>query len=135
MAWIKFNDAELLFSEKRFDSAFYLGGYTIELLLKALICKAVGIESFYDFEGSVQKPLSKEAYRPFKVHDFWQLFALSGIYAKFQAELQNETFSAHWAIVDKWSENDRYLTGKTETNVREFLISIKVVSEWIQRHL
>lgn len=135
LAWLKFSDAEVLYLLERYDSAFYLGGYTVELLLKAVICKRMDIESFYDFDDGVEKVLSKEAYRPFKVHNYKQLLVLAGLYPSYLAELENRTFSEQWTTVSQWSEENRYVVGKTENIVSEFLESIKIVAEWIQKHL
>lgn len=135
LAWEKFKDAEILYREGRYDSAYYMAGYTVELLLKARVCKTIRIEDFFHFDEAVKKPLNKEAYRPFRVHDFSQLIVLSGIYPEFEAELQVVEFKQHWSIVSKWKEDARYLTGKTETDVKDFLTSVNIVSKWIQKHL
>ena len=95
LAWSKFEDAQHLFEEGRYDSAFYIGGYAIELLLKARICKTLGVDNFFHFDGSA-KLLSKEAYRPFKVHDLLQLMILSGLYSQFDASLSSHEFNYHW---------------------------------------
>jgi hypothetical protein len=134
-AWSKLEDAECLFEGGRYDAAFYLAGYTIELLLKALICKNLGIEDFFNFEDSERKYLSREAYRPFKVHDYEQLITLSGYYASFKIEKQNEDFLHHWSLVNPWSENYRYLSGKKREDVKKFLTSIRIIGEWIETNL
>ncbi len=59
-------DAECLMQNKRYDSAFYLAGYVVELLLKAKVCKNLGIEDFFDFGPSNQRKLKNEAYKPLK---------------------------------------------------------------------
>jgi len=135
LAWQKFEDAEHLFNKERFDSAFYIAGYTIELLLKAKICTTIGMEDFFHFDGS-PKLLSKEAYRPFKVHDFSQLMVLSGIYKSFKKNaLIDEEFKDHWTIINDWSEDCRYFEGRKGEDVKKFLTSVKFIATWIEKQL
>jgi hypothetical protein len=131
----KLVDAECLLNNKRYDSAFYLAGYVVELLLKAKVCKNLGIEDFFDFGTTNQKKLKNEAYKPFKVHDYEQLIVLSGLYPEFEIGLKDANFKANWSIVSKWSEDCRYLTGRTGTEVEEFVTSIREISKWILKYL
>lgn len=116
LAYSKLADAEYLLADNRFDSAYYLAGYAIELLLKARVCKTLRIPDFFDFDNAERKKLKNENVitKPYKVHDYEQLFILSGIYTEYRNELlNNETFSNTWWIVSQWNENSRYLTGMT----------------------
>ncbi|HEX8462967.1 MAG TPA: hypothetical protein VF623_16150 [Segetibacter sp.] len=138
LAYSKLKDAEFLLANDRFDNAYYLAGYAVELLLKARVCKTLGISDFFDFGNSTKKKLKNEANltKPFKVHDLEQLFILSGIYTHFEEALAtNALFSDRWAIVLEWNENARYLTGKSFGDVKDFLTSVKEVMVWIQKHL
>ncbi len=85
LAYAKLGDAECLLDNDRFDSAYYLAGYAIELLLKARVCKTLGIPDFFDFDNAERKRLKNESVitKPYKVHDYIQLFILSGIYTRF----------------------------------------------------
>ncbi len=125
LAYAKLGDAECLLDNDRFDSAYYLAGYAIELLLKARVCKTLGIPDFFDFDNAERKRLKNESVitKPYKVHDYIQLFILSGIYSDFNNELEtNETFLLHWSSVIKWDENSRYLTGRNFKYVKDFVI-------------
>jgi HEPN domain-containing protein len=133
LAWQKLHDAEMLLQSGRPDSAYYVAGYTVELLLKARICKTLKIDNFFHFDESSTKLLSKEAYRPFRVHDFSQLMVLSGIYSDFKRE--EPELKDHWSVVQKWKEDARYLTGKSEKEVEGFLTSVKAIATWIEKHL
>jgi hypothetical protein len=42
LAQAKLKEAECLFTNGFFDGAYYLGGYAVELLLKAMVCKSQG---------------------------------------------------------------------------------------------
>ena len=48
---MKLKAAELLLQNNFFDDAYYLGGYSVELLLKARICKVLCIPDFFVFDG------------------------------------------------------------------------------------
>jgi hypothetical protein len=41
--------AKCLLENEHYDDAYYLAGYSIELYLKAVICKTLGVDSFYSF--------------------------------------------------------------------------------------
>lgn len=138
LAYAKLNDAEILLDNERFDSAYYLAGYAIELLLKARVCKTLGIPDFFDFESTERKRFKneREIMRSFKSHDLLQLLFLSGIYTDYKNELLNsETFSKNWLLISRWNESSRYLTGTTSEDVKDFITSIKEVMLWIQKHL
>jgi HEPN domain-containing protein len=135
LAISKLEDAQCLLDNNRFDSAFYLAGYSVELLLKAKVCKNLGIEDFFDFADQNSRKIKPEAYKPFKVHEYQQLIVLSGMYGDFEVQLKNAAFKGHWSVIGKWSEDCRYLTGKTETETKEFVTSIREVTQWILTQL
>src|SRR5215471_8853883 len=115
----KLNAANILFQNGDYDNAYYLGGYSIELLLKAKVCKTLNIDDFFDVGSSTLKRLKYEG--TFKVHDFEQLIILSGIYKDFDAKMSDPSFKADWSIVSKWKEDSRYLTGHNQKDVKDFL--------------
>jgi hypothetical protein len=131
LADIKLKEADCLFKGDFFDGAFYLGGYAVELLLKAMVCKTLGIDDFFAFN----LPARKELYKPYKVHDYEDLLILSGLYKEFTAAQADVTFKAHWSVVRNWSEGARYLTGKTQRDAKDFLTSIHEISTWIGNYL
>ncbi len=138
LAYTKLSDAEYLLAGDRFDSAYYLAGYAIELLLKARVCKTLGIPDFFDFDNTERKKLKNESVimKIYKVHDYVQLLILSGIYTEFNDELEaNELFMFHWSSVVKWNESSRYLTGRNSRYVKDFITSVKEVMSWIQKDL
>jgi HEPN domain-containing protein len=131
LAQIKFKEADCLFRGGYFDGAIYLGGYAVELLLKAMVCKTLGIDDFFAFN----LPARKELYKPYKVHDYEELLILSGLYKEFAAAQSDVTFKRHWSVVRIWNEGARYLTGKTEKDAKDFLTSIQEFSTWIGKYL
>lgn len=48
LAWQRLNEAEILCNNKMFDGAFYLAGYSVELMFKAKICDRLGIPNLFD---------------------------------------------------------------------------------------
>ena len=46
LALERLQDAECLIANGRVGGAFYIGGYAIELALKAVVCKKLGVEMF-----------------------------------------------------------------------------------------
>lgn len=133
----KFADAVFLLQGERYDSAYYLAGYAIELLLKARVCKTLGIEDFFDFGNINKKRLKNEPTltKPYKVHDFEQLLILSGIYPDFERTLRGPVFKGHWSVVSKWNEDSRYLSGGTKADTENFITSVRESIKWIQQHL
>ena len=133
----KLFDAECLFINQRYSSAYYIAGYVIELLLKAKVCKTLGISDLFDFENTNRKRLNVDSNlnRSFRVHDYDQLLVLSGLYPLFEKENNDLKFKKNWSIVSQWTENARYLTAKTETDAKDFITSVKEIKAWIQKHL
>jgi len=133
----KLKDADCLFENSRFASAYYLAGYVIELLLKARVCMNLGINDIFDFDNLNRKRLNVDnnLNRSLKVHDYDQLLVLSGLHPFYEQENNNVYFKADWSIISQWSQHSRYLTEKTETEVKDFITSIKNVKSWIEKYL
>lgn len=126
---IKLKAAELLLDNGFYDDAYYLGGYSVELLLKARICKVLCIPDFFVFDG---KKLKQEAYKPFKVHDYEQLLVLSGLYQSHsELKAKDQNFASDWSIICNWSEDLRYRSGQKQKDAISFINSIKNVSSWL----
>ncbi len=129
-----------VFLQIKYEGAYYLAGYAVELLLKAKVCKNLGIEDFFNFNNPKRTKLSVKnpdnLYKSYKVHDLSQLVILSGVYMDFQNDMITDNeLKEHWSIVSKWDENSRYLTGITDEDAKNFIISIKEIMKWIQKHL
>ena len=109
------------------EGAYYLAGYSIELLLKARICKTLQIDNFFDFT-LVQR---KEFYRVFKSHNIYELALLSGMNEVILLIEADSLLKKHWSTIIEWTEASRYSIEKTESEVIEFLNSIKEIKTWI----
>jgi hypothetical protein len=131
LAMAKFDEAECLYKSGHFDWAYYTAGYTIELLLKAKVCRTLGIEDFFDENSGFMKKLKYP--QTFKIHNLEQLLLLSGVYTLLDKELTADAnFKAKWSKICVWTEESRYLMGKTPNEVGDFLTSIKDIAKWIQ---
>lgn len=98
-------DAEALIAAGRYDGAIYIGGYAMELSLKARICKTLKWAEFPSSANDFQN------YRSFKVHDLDVLLHLSGI----EDEIKQNHW-ADWSNVNTWNPESRY---KTSSSVSE----------------
>ena|ERR1051325_7653935 len=90
-------DATALLKAKRYDGAYYLAGYAIELALKARICRTLkwsGFpESAQDFKGL----------QSIKTHDLEILLRFSGIESRLKQKHMTE-----WSVVLNWNPEKRY---------------------------
>src|SRR6266545_3058366 len=97
MARARLRDARVLLRSKRFDGAFYLCGYAVELALKARICRTLKWQGFpetgQDFKGL----------QSIKTHDLEILLRFSGIEAKVKTK-----HLAEWSVVLDWNPEKRY---------------------------
>ena len=128
----KLRSAHLLLTHGFVDDAYYLGGYVIELFLKAMVCKTLQIDNFFEeifLKNSLKNP------QAFKVHDLKQLLVLSGLYKIHNFESANPQFKTYWSVIISWDETHRYIRGKAKSEVENFLESINAVAVWIKRHL
>ena len=97
IASARIKDAEILYKANRFDGAFYLCGYSVELSLKIRICKSLKWNDF---------PFTKkefEGLQSFKTHSLDLLLRLSG--QEFKVKINH---LADWSIVVKWDSEKRY---------------------------
>jgi hypothetical protein len=123
--------ARCLLDAGLFDDAYYIAGYSIELYLKAMICKTLGVDNFFNFDKTVKKDL----YRAYKNHNYADLLLLSGIYNEYETAIKETDFKSKWSVVDEWSENSRYVCDKKADEVRNFLNLAEEICVWIQKHL
>jgi hypothetical protein len=97
IARARLRDAQVLLHAKRFDGAFYLSGYAVELALKARICQTLRWQGFPDNAKEFKDMQSV------KTHDLEILLRFSGV------ENRVKTKSlAEWSVVLKWNPEKRY---------------------------
>lgn len=97
IARARLRDAQVLLRAKRFDGAFYLCGYAVELALKARICRTLRWSGFpetaQDFKGL----------QSVRTHDLEILLRFSGVEARVKA-----AHLAEWSVVLGWNPEKRY---------------------------
>ena len=96
LANLRLREAEALYAAGHHDGAAYLGGYVVELALKARICRLL---------GTVNYPDTGKYKQVYATHDFDQLLFLSGLQPKLVAGSQ---LFANWSIALPWKPERRY---------------------------
>jgi HEPN domain-containing protein len=97
IARARLRDANVLLKAKRFDGAFYLCGYSVELALKARICQTLR------WSGFPEVPNEFKGLQSLKTHDLEILLRLSGAEAKVRTK-----YFADWSVVLDWNPEKRY---------------------------
>ena len=97
IARARLRDAQVLLRAQRFDGAYYLGGYAVEIALKARICRTLKWAGFPDAASEFQ------GLQSLKTHDLEILLRLSGAEAKVKSR-----HLAEWSAVLNWNPEKRY---------------------------
>lgn len=97
IAKARLRDADVLLKAGRFDGAFYLCGYALELGLKSRICKTL------KWAGFPQTRQEFERYQSVKTHDLEVLLRFSGIEERIKRKYLSE-----WSVVLNWNPEKRY---------------------------
>lgn len=99
LAQVRFDDSVMLIENRRFSSAYYLCGYSVELGLKACIARQVRSEEIPE-RGLLQKVYT---------HEFRALVGLAGLARELSdAQKADVQFQAFWGIASEWSPDARY---------------------------
>jgi hypothetical protein len=104
IAKARLKDSQILFNNKRYDASTYLCGYSIELALKAKICRKL------NWDGFPQANREFENCKCLKTHDMEVLLMFSGLQEKIKLH-----YNAEWSIISLWSSENRYKPVGTET--------------------
>ena len=114
LAQEKLDDAAALIADSRWSSGYYLGGYAVELALKACIAKSFKAVTIPD------KDLVSATYS----HNFRSLVGTAGLSADLRnREQADRNFAANWGIVSSWSPEARYARA-TQQQAGELLQAI-----------
>ncbi len=109
IASARLKDAKILYKANRFDGAFYLSGYAVELTLKTKICKILKWSGFPSTNSEFQ------GLQSFKTHSLDLLLKLSGQESRIKIG-----HLADWSIVVKWDSEKRYSIIGTVTKNEAF---------------
>ncbi|MDM8522319.1 HEPN domain-containing protein [Desulfococcaceae bacterium HSG8] len=103
LAKARLKDSEILFRNRRYDSATYLCGYAVELALKARICRTLKWTGFPSSNREFQD------YKSLKTHNLDVLLVFSGVEDKIKSN-----FLSEWSVVTQWKPEYRYRPLGTE---------------------
>ncbi|HSW66740.1 MAG TPA: HEPN domain-containing protein [Bacillota bacterium] len=98
----RYDDAQALSTNSRYDGAVYMCGYVVELALKNAIATTLGWQNY--------PPNNDNRFAAFFSHDLELLLTLSGKEALIK--LNN---LADWSIVSSWNPSMRYTIGSSFT--------------------
>lgn len=110
----RLRDANVLLQKKRYSGAVYLGGYTVELLLKRRICISWGFHKGFpetEVEFDMYRKLGRtnassmsiKKLQQIKCHDLNRLLLLSGKGAFIQSHHESA-----WQNIEQWKPEWRY---------------------------
>lgn len=119
----RMTEAKILLAKRKYSGAYYLGGYAVELALKACYCKKVKKGSF---------PPERAIYDKLYDHDLNKLLDVSGIKADFNSAVSsNSPLQTAWEVVKDWSEKSRYTIVKRGDSI-SLVQAIETVLNWIK---
>jgi HEPN domain-containing protein len=122
LAECRLNEAQLLLKSRRYHGAYYIGGYSVELGLKAVIASKVRRYSF---------PTQDDVF----THKLLALTRLAGLgndqAGLLSAALGNGAFKSYWQTVVKWGPEARYSTEITKHEARDLLQAISDPSDGV----
>ncbi|MEO7175421.1 MAG: hypothetical protein ABIV51_06160 [Saprospiraceae bacterium] len=123
----RLEEAEILLNNGKFEGAFYLAGYSIELTLKAKICEHLDVPNL--FASSEQgKPFLANLRKAVKIHNLETLFTFSGLANKLDIKKSgDQDFSKLFGLIVCWNEDARY---STPTDISE--ISTRKIIEFLK---
>jgi hypothetical protein len=115
----RLQDARALYSANRYDGAFYICGYAVELGLKRKICKTLG---WIEYPNSAK---DKEKYKSFLTHDLEVLLHFSGV-----EQYIRQVCWDQWSVVTLWKPEIRYSSEKqTDKAVKLMIESAETLLE------
>jgi len=112
---IRMKETKVLLDRKCYEGAYYLAGYAVECALKACIAKRTLAHDF---------PPKPQVVRDYYQHDIESLAKLAGLELELNKRLSVIQFRANWALVIKWSEQDRYETHIDSKDARDLYRAI-----------
>jgi hypothetical protein len=108
----RLEDARTLFNAERYEGAFYICGYVVELGLKMRICRTLG------WQGYPKSKKEFDSFSSFKTHNLEILLHLSGL--EFQIK---EEFFPQWSVVISWDPEIRYSSEKRTAEAVQLMLT------------
>ncbi|MSP27444.1 MAG: hypothetical protein EXR80_03120 [Methylococcales bacterium] len=126
LAYERLVEAQILCDAGKYNGAFYLAGYSIELMLKAKICENWGMPNLFDEKYTVHG--ISDIRKAIKTHDIAVLLIFSGLKTKFEiAKSDNISLALANAILFAdsgqchWSEQVRYQSEPKDASNVQYL--------------
>ena len=108
----RLSEAEILYQHNKYDGAYYLAGYSVELTLKAKICERLGIPNLFDETNASANSIKGigEIRKTLKTHNLFTLLIFCGLKDKFDTDKATnvELAKANTLLFNAWDENVRY---------------------------
>ncbi len=143
LAMERLHEAEILYQNHKFDGAFYLAGYSAELMLKAKICERIGVPNLFDEEDKSLNsiPGIGDIRKALKTHNLFTLLIFSGLKEKFDLEKSSNLnlLKANSLLFGNWNEASRYkpcgFMKHTDVNTLVVLLKDKDgLLQWIEQN-
>jgi len=136
----RLRESRILLDSDEVDGAFYLAGYSVELMLKWKICRNFEIYNLFSSEAPPQIEGVKVLKDSIHTHNLYILLLFSGLRAKFDRDKSSNPslLTANSLLFSCWDPNVRYKPcGHKETKDVENLLSLLEDSEegliqWIE---
>lgn len=143
LAQLRLKEAEILYKNGMCDGAFYLAGYSVELMLKAKICERLGIPNLFD-ETDVTVNSMKgigEIRKTLKTHNLFTLLIFSGLKVKFDIDksTNKDLAKENSLLFNAWDENARYkpcghMLDKDVEKLLNLLSGTNGILSWIENN-
>jgi len=124
LAYERLSEAMILSEAGKYNGAFYLAGYSLELMLKAKICEHLEIENLFDFDNKNVPSETKGIREKVRIHDIIKLLDRTGLYPEFNKIIHENPilFKTISLLFDKelkkcfWSKQLRYQVNLPKSN-------------------
>lgn len=114
LAELRLRESKALLASGFPEGAYYLAGYAIECALKACIARRT---REYDFP---EKGAGK-----YYSHDLEDLIGFAKLRTELEQTLQADpTMDANWTIIQAWSEESRYVAGRTARQATDLINAV-----------
>lgn len=144
LAWERIEEAKILCDCGKINGAYYIAGYSVELMLKAAMCCRIGAPNLFDEEDQKVNAIDGigDVRRAVKTHNLNTLLFFSGLRTEFNSFLKNQpkpqaVFSS---FLENWSESCRYkpigYIAKQDVEDLIYLLNNEQgILKWIEKHM
>lgn len=139
----RLEEAQILYKNGMCDGAFYLSGYSVELMLKAKICERLGIPNLFDETNSDVNSIKGigDIKRTLKTHNLFTLLIFSSLKVKFDNDkaTNKDLALANSLLFNAWDENVRYkpcghVSDKDVEKLLNLLTGTNGILTWIEQN-